>query len=194
MLWCRAECPTGGGLDVLPTGPLHSRGGAQELPYVWDSVEAAPGHCWDAAPRGICQQQTLLVSLWLLCPPPWPFGQGLLPPLPASSLELLSLQHRRGGESISLYGFSICFSLTQFFLKGCFFPPDWWLGRAGRAPCTRSLSLGFSRGRGRAAPWRGRCGSPAAPGTRGCYVTFHSSSSGASTAAVLCPVNFTSPL
>jgi len=96
----------------------------------------------------------------VLCPSRWPFGRGLLPPLPASSPGslpgALGPTAQKGRRIYLVMRF-----LLQLFLPDSVFPERMlfssqtacWAGQ-GEVPAARSLLLIFPRGRGRAAPWR----------------------------------------
>lgn len=161
---------------------------AQALPEVCSeqiSIEAALGHHWDAAPSEECAQEgsgcvrpslvlllscslSSLVALW----PRKGSCHPSLPALQALHLELLALQHCRGGESLLICFYSSSFSLAlQFFLfKGDFSLPSCWLGRAGRVLGRKSsLQQGSSSCLGAWAelPYGGE-----AVGMQGCCVPF----------------------
>lgn len=150
-----------------------------------------------------------------LCPSQRPFGQGLLPPLPASSPGslpgALGPAAQKGRRIYLLIRFlHQVFLPDSVFPERVFFPPDCWLGRAGRAPCSEVAAPCLSLRPGQSCPTEESRRPPVVPGIQGCFVTLRSSSSGpptngdnqngpdtgtgASTAAVLCHVNFASPL
>lgn len=85
-------------------------------------------------PRGICLRETLagLTPLLSFLTALWPKGS-CHPSLPVCSvLAWSSWPHsteREENQSVNVVSYISSFSLTQFFLKGCFLNPGMLLGR-----------------------------------------------------------------